>query len=371
MTAADIGALLRGVARNIGVSRIADLTGLDITGVPVVQATRPASRSNLVSQGKGTTLEAAAASAILEAAEGFFSERPEQMPSCSATAAELGAPVQCFAAFLHDHDDGWALRKIKWAEAASLVTGAACHVPLGLVHSCFTAYPPEIGDIFQTTTTGLAAGFTQEAAVMHGLLECIERDGLARASQTPGILQATRIDDGLIINPQLSALLANLRGRGLLCGFWRAPSPSGVPVTWCQIMEDCETPQAILPLPSEGSAARLDEQEAMCAALLEAAQSRVTAISGARDDFTRANYPRRYNEAQLAAHRTLLKHGTHILRPRDKADISGMDGLLTQLDRSRLDDIRVVTFDTSSIPGIHVVKIIMPQLLCFMEGDAA
>lgn len=371
MTAAGIEAFLRSIARSIGVSRIADLTGLDITGVPVVQATRPASRSNLVSQGKGTTLEAAAASAIFEAAEGFFSEKPEKMPSFSASATELGASVQCFAAFLQDQDDGWAFRTVKWAKAVNPVTGAACHVPLGLVHSCFTAYPPEIGDIFQTTTTGLATGFTREAAIMHGLLECIERDGLARASQTAGILHAARIDEHIATNPQLSALLANLRGRGLLCGFWRAPSPSGVPVTWCQIMEDCETAQAILPLPSEGSAARLDEEEAMCAALLEAAQSRVTAISGARDDFTRANYPRYYDESQLAAHRTLLKYGNRVLRPQDKADVSDLDRLLAVLDRARLGDIRVVTFDTSPIPGLHAVKVVMPQLLCFMEGDAA
>jgi YcaO-like protein with predicted kinase domain len=370
MTAHSIDPLLRSLARSIGVSRIADLTGLDIAGVPVVQVTRPASRSNLVSQGKGVSLAAAAASAIFEAAEGFFSEKPERMPSFTATARQLGTAVQCFSCFLQDHDSNWDIRPIKWAEATNPLTGCACHVPLGLVHSCFTAHPPKIGDIFRTTTTGLAAGFGQEAVIMHGLHECLERDGLARATQTPGILQQARIDEQRATNPVLSGIIANLRERGLLCGFWRAPSPSGVPVVWCQIMEDCQTPDAILPLPSEGSAARLDEQEAMCAALLEAAQSRVTAISGARDDFTRASYPRHYDESNLNAHRTLLKQGRRLLKPGEKPDVSTLDGVLGKLERAGIGDIRLIAFDTSSVSGLHVVKVVAPQLLCFMEGGS-
>jgi YcaO-like protein with predicted kinase domain len=371
MTAGGISPVLRKIAKSIGITRIGDLTGLDITGVPVVQVTRPASRSNLVSQGKGATLDAAVASAIFEAAEGFFAERPEQMPAFSAAAADLGAAGMCFGTMLRDEDRHWMLRQLKWANALNPITGATLPVPLGLVHSCFTAHPPDIGDIFETTTTGLAAGFNRQATVMHGLLECIERDALARAAQTHGIMREAQIDETAATDPQLKGLLAGFRDRGLLCGFWRAPSPSGLPVIWCHIMEDCDTLNAVLPLPAEGSAARLDEQEAMCAALLEAAQSRVTAISGARDDFTRVHYPRHHDDLRLAAHRELLKQGIRMRRPASTPDISGLQGLLAQLHRAGLDDIRIVHLDTSWSPGIHAIKAVMPQLMNFKEAHGS
>ena len=45
-----------------GITRIANVTGLDRIGVPVVMVCRPNSRSLAVSQGKGLTLDAAKAS---------------------------------------------------------------------------------------------------------------------------------------------------------------------------------------------------------------------------------------------------------------------------------------------------------------------
>src|SRR5689334_20965961 len=52
-----------------GITRLANVTGLDRIGLPVVLATRPNSRSVAVSQGKGTSLEAAKVSALMEGIE--------------------------------------------------------------------------------------------------------------------------------------------------------------------------------------------------------------------------------------------------------------------------------------------------------------
>ena len=51
------------VARAIGVTRLADVTGLDTVGIPVCAAIRPDGRSLSTSQGKGTSLVAAQVSA--------------------------------------------------------------------------------------------------------------------------------------------------------------------------------------------------------------------------------------------------------------------------------------------------------------------
>ena len=51
----------------LGITRIANVTGLDRLGIPVVMVCRPNSRSIAVSQGKGLDLDSAKASGLMEA----------------------------------------------------------------------------------------------------------------------------------------------------------------------------------------------------------------------------------------------------------------------------------------------------------------
>src|SRR5512139_2548346 len=66
---------IRRLSPVVGITRIANVTGLDTLGIPVVMVCRPNSRSVAVSQGKGLTLAAAKASGLMEAAETFHAER--------------------------------------------------------------------------------------------------------------------------------------------------------------------------------------------------------------------------------------------------------------------------------------------------------
>jgi ribosomal protein S12 methylthiotransferase accessory factor YcaO len=59
----------------MGITRVANITGLDRIGIPVVAVIRPNSRSISVSQGKGLNLDAATASALLASVESFHAER--------------------------------------------------------------------------------------------------------------------------------------------------------------------------------------------------------------------------------------------------------------------------------------------------------
>src|SRR5713226_6016242 len=59
----------------MGITRVANITGLDVIGIPVVMVCRPNSRALAVSQGKGLTLEGARASGIMESAESYHAER--------------------------------------------------------------------------------------------------------------------------------------------------------------------------------------------------------------------------------------------------------------------------------------------------------
>src|SRR5688500_9719875 len=74
----------------MGITRVANVTGLDVIGVPVVMACRPNSRGLAVSQGKGLSLDAAKASAVMETIEAFHAERIA-LPLLLGTADEVGA----------------------------------------------------------------------------------------------------------------------------------------------------------------------------------------------------------------------------------------------------------------------------------------
>ena len=61
--------------------------------------------------------------------------------------------------------------------------------------------------------------------------------------------------------------------------------------------------------PADGSAAAFDPAAAVVQPIYEAAQARLAAISGARDDMTRASYPKYPDWQLIAAHRQLIADG--------------------------------------------------------------
>src|ERR1700733_2330877 len=87
--AASIAATWRRIAplaRRVGVTRIADHTGLDTIGIPVIAAIRPMARSLSTQHGKGATPAAARVSAVMEAIETFTAEQPRRSIRGSARA---------------------------------------------------------------------------------------------------------------------------------------------------------------------------------------------------------------------------------------------------------------------------------------------
>src|SRR6185369_3023490 len=74
--------------QRFGITRVAVLTGLDRTGIPVVMVCRPNARSSAVFHGKGVDLAAAKASGIMEAIETWHAEHVV-LPLRFGSAAEL------------------------------------------------------------------------------------------------------------------------------------------------------------------------------------------------------------------------------------------------------------------------------------------
>lgn len=358
----------------LGITRIGDITGLDRVGIPVMQATRPLSLSNSVAQGKGSNPEAAAVSAILEAAECFFAERLSRFATVTASCVDLGIAPALFARHLaEDCPPDWHREAVAWTAATDLLADATRMIPLALVHTDFTFPHARQDAYFAASTSGLAVALCEHDAVLHGLLECFERDALARANRTHGFFQRSRIDPATIGDPILNELLAQMRSAGLLAGLWQVPARCGVPVIWCHLLEEDRGQGTLIPFPAEGSAAGLDPAAAACRAIREAAQSRLSAISGAREDITRLAYPRYPDWDMIEAHRKLLREGP---RPVDFAALgeppeAGTDWLAELVERAASDGLAsllVTRLDTAPLAGLSGVKVLVPELLPVNEA---
>src|SRR5579863_8210093 len=69
---------------DIGITRVANITGLDYVGIAVATCIRPTAKHLSVSQGKGLSQELAEISAIMEAAEAFHMENSSS-PVCNGS----------------------------------------------------------------------------------------------------------------------------------------------------------------------------------------------------------------------------------------------------------------------------------------------
>ncbi|MGW0450757.1 YcaO-like family protein, partial [Streptosporangium sandarakinum] len=171
-----------------GVTRVAEVTGLDHIGIPVFQAVRPAATTVSLSQGKGLTCDAARVSAAMEAIELWHAENlaTGAAPSTDPMSArDLGLPYRLEELDLADgslvHDD----LPLHWLTGQGLLTGAMIPVPLEAVALDHTFVPEWRPPLFHATSNGLASGNTVTEATAHALAELCERDSLARLRRRP------------------------------------------------------------------------------------------------------------------------------------------------------------------------------------------
>jgi ribosomal protein S12 methylthiotransferase accessory factor len=179
------------------VTRVARLTGLDRTGVEVASAVRPRGHVLQVTNGKGETAAEAAAGALLEAAELAAAERAsaDAWGSAAELAARHGAaavvPPRALGLVAGGLADGAASDEVRlaWRAGADVLSGDLALVPAHAVH-----VPPPGGPwlgpaLVRWTSNGMGASPDPAGALLHALLEVVERDRVARALPegfTPG-----------------------------------------------------------------------------------------------------------------------------------------------------------------------------------------
>ena len=304
-TAELVRALLR-KRRDFGITRLGSLTRLDRAGVCVAQAVRPLSLSNAVAQGKGITLLDAAASALMEALETWAGENIPVERTTTAQARHLGEDVRSLYAgcLVHAFDAGWDRLPLGWIDGYDLLGGRIVPVPAALVDTVYTLPSPH-PVAFPRTTTGLAAGRTMLAAFIHAALEILERAAVAAAERQPRFFEECQVkveDVDMPASSENPRRPARRRSHG---GHLAGAGRAWIADFHCHVIEG-ENHRELAPLPGEGFGCDFTHDRALAKALLEAAQARVTAISGTREDITRGSYPDRYERDRLAEWRKKL-----------------------------------------------------------------
>jgi YcaO-like protein with predicted kinase domain len=354
-------------ARQIGITRLGNVTGLDRIGIPVTVAVRPNSRSFSVSQGKGLDLSQSFASALMEAIELFHGEELTER-AVTASFRELSAENQVVAP---DSLCGTGiplseLTKIEWMEGYDLLGRESCWIPWEVVHTDYTLPTSHSSEHFLSGTNGLAAGNHFAEAVSSAICELIERDAVA-LWHAQGLRERSRcrLHAASINDEDCCGLLKRYEGAHIAPRLWDVTSDIGVPAFICDIPSTTDDASNGLRR-FRGAGCHPNRAIALARAMTEAAQIRLTYIAGIRDDLPPSDY-RESAEEKLGA---ALLDAASQAEGRSFCDAPSLDAddltvdLRWELERLRAIGVeRVIAVDlTRPDFGTPVVRMVIPGL---------
>jgi ribosomal protein S12 methylthiotransferase accessory factor len=235
-----------------------------------------------------------------------------------------------------------------------------------MVHTAYTTDLAFDRSCFLATSTGLASGNHLLEAGSHGICEVVERDaGVLWASLPEPDQEDRRIDLDSIDHSDCRALLERYERAGIGVAVWDLTSAVGIAAFHCLIGERQEDPVRRL-YAAEGAGCHPARHIALLRALTEAAQSRLTAISGARDDMLRQLYIDTRDPATLLLHRRRLSQKgfrRFSAVPSFESD-SFEEDVAWELDHLRrvgLDRVIVVDLSRPEL-GLPVARVVIPGL---------
>jgi ribosomal protein S12 methylthiotransferase accessory factor len=280
-------ALIAGHARRCGVTRLADITGLDTIGLPVWQAVRPAGKALSVHQGKGATPTGARIGALAEAIESHCAENAAaDGPVCPFEALPPRERAPEFGDYARRRDSALPPDALRWCLARELTGGGAFYLPHDLVSLDFTEAR---SSRFDRSSGGLGLGRDEEAATAVSLLELIERDCVGEWQRRPlAERMGMSIGLGSIGYAWFGQWRERLGALGVDLAVFAPPAVIDIPVAVCWIGGGETFGPGYRSF--SGSACHPDPERALFKALAEAAQSRLTFVAGVRDDILPSHY---------------------------------------------------------------------------------
>jgi ribosomal protein S12 methylthiotransferase accessory factor len=298
VSAADTVANLRAVAESLGVTRLADITGLDRIGIPVYSAIVPDSRDLLsVYNGKGQRPVDAKAGALMEAIERQTALKV-RLPFIEGSFAELREkayvldPKSLTQQLATNYSDD---RTYSWSEGLDIVSGQPCYVPSKLAGFMWHDLPHP-SPFLLTDTNGLASGNCREEAICHALCELAERDAWTETELAAHHLPRLRrlfalgpegeegpddLEMYPCIEPDSDELFENFHQAGLFPVVRDITSSLGVPTIFASVADENIVGY---PMAHSGMGTHPNARVALRRALSELAQSRAVDIQAVRED---------------------------------------------------------------------------------------
>jgi ribosomal protein S12 methylthiotransferase accessory factor len=337
-----------------GITRVANITGLDRLGIPVHVAVRPQGRSLSTGSGKGTSPDASWVSAVMEAAELSAWEQLEGsgIEANASSMRQFGCEVVDAHRLPMPLGMHWNEKfPIRWRSGWDIQRGEEVWVPDELVTFGRGQISPFLG-----STNGLASGGHVLEAVLSGLLELVERDAIARDEEER---HDRRVGVASLLHQVAPELAEKLCRSRVVLEVRDITTALGIPVI-VAFLSDAEGEQMGHFM---GAGASTETPVALVRAVTEAAQSRCVVVAGARDDIFRSE--RRAAMSRLAAAPAPRDDPIPDIKIVDDSQLSGFEARI-QWIADRLEGLgcdRIVVLRHSA-PGdvVQVVHVVVPGL---------
>ena len=368
----------RTLAAQLGITRVTEITRLDLVGVPVFASIRPAALpgSLCVNAGKGLSVDEARVGAFMEAIEFAFAEfgrsalnlrtvpasevfeGPDRVDSILDFCPIMGTEIELDAA-------------VSCVEAVDVRTGEAFLVPSELVYLPFPE-PLQTQRYFSSNSNGLCSGNSILEATVHGLAEVIERDCLSFMF----VDDQTALVGADTLPSYLQAVGEKVRAAGLELYLRFNANVFGIPFFRAIVAEQKSANPIYI---SDGFGCNLSKEIAATRAICEALQSRLSFIHGGRDDLLkryqlfaempdeeRANYAKRL-QREVSRQDKLIDF-EEIPDSSDSAtDLSSaLELMLGLLEQNGVRRVLRVVFTLPEHP-LQVLRVLAPGLECFNQ----
>jgi len=312
------------VSSNIGITRLADITDMDILGIPNFSAVLPGTEDYIwVYSGKGPTRMDAKASALMESIERYSSlpsgNRNKMIQGSYKEVSKVSKilhPSNVVEPMILEYDDEMIM---DFLSGYDLVNNDRILIPAPLALFRYSPKPPAINPFAYHHTNGLASGNVLEEAICHSLCELIERDATSLAELNASALPYNFLrtmtkylsDNGLEIDPvdgtefvdddskypdvdisnidfkPISNLVKKFNDAKIPLIIKDITSPIGVPTFNASSIEWITEDYGYL---AEGHGTHPDARIALLRAITEVSQTRAANIQGARDDLRKISY---------------------------------------------------------------------------------
>ena len=261
----------------VGIEEITDITHVDRLGIPCFTAFRPRAARGGVQHhaGKGKDPVQAKVSSLMEAVERYSGEyHGDAMQFASYEEIGIHRALDPGDLFLpRPLEPG---EKLHWSPAHDLLHDEEILVPSNAVFHPYDTLGMTM-PLFASETNGLASGNVIEEAILHALLEVMERDAMSMAEQARSMGTRLEID----IDCPAREVQDRFESCGIEIHLWLLDGRTGIPTVAAAGDDTVTRDPGLLVM---GSGTHPDPAIAALRALTELAQSRASQLHGGREN---------------------------------------------------------------------------------------